>query len=83
VNYFGFSLDNLFGKIFNDAFNSAILLHPDDERTMVIFSLYDGENNMVIYYDNIDDWGYQILPKEEVKNLYLDFRKNQYIPFKK
>jgi len=38
---------------------------------------------MVIYYDNIDDWGYQILPKEEVKNLYLDFRKNQYIPFKK
>jgi len=79
VNYFGFNLNDFYDQ----KNQSMILVNKDDPNSMVIFSLHDGENNMVIYYDNIDDWGYQILPKEEVKNLYLDFRKNQYIPFKK
>lgn len=78
-NYFGFNLNDFYDQ----KNQSMILVNKDDPNSIVIFSLYDGENNMVIYYDNIDDWGYQILPKEEVKNLYLDFRKNQYIPFKK
>lgn len=79
MNYFGFNLNDFYDQ----KNQSMILVNKDDPNSMVIFSLHDGENNMVIYYDNIDDWGYQILPKEEVKNLYLDFRKNQYIPFKK
>lgn len=79
MNYFGFNLNDFYDQ----KNQSMILVNKDDPNSIVIFSLYDGENNMVIYYDNIDDWGYQILPKEEVKNLYLDFRKNQYIPFKK
>ena len=79
MNYFGFNLNDFYDQ----KNQSMILVNKDDPNSMVIFSLYDGENNMVIYYDNIDDWGYQILQKEEVKNLYLDFRKNQYIPFKK
>jgi hypothetical protein len=81
MNYFGFSFENLFGKtLFENALNSAILLHPENEMTMVIFYEYDSETNGVIYYENEENWGSQYLPKEEVRQLYLGYRKNGYKP---
>lgn len=81
MNYFGFSFEDMFGKtLFENALNSAILLHPEDEKTMVIFYEYDSETNGVIYYENEENWGSQYLPKEEVWQLYLGYRKNGYRP---
>lgn len=80
MNYFTLSIDNLIGKILNDAFDSAILLHPEDERTLVIFYEYDSQTNGIIYYENEENWGSQYLPKEEVWDFYLDCRNKGYKP---
>lgn len=78
-NYFGFNLNDFYDQ----KNKSMILTSNENPDSLVIFSLYDGKSNMVIYYDNPDDWGYQVLPKEEVKELYLDFRRNGFIPLRK
>lgn len=80
--YFGFSFDDLFGKALTNALDSIILLHPKEDGTMVIFFEYDTETNGVIYYENEDNWGSQYLPKDEVRQLYLDYRGNGYVPVK-
>ena len=80
MNYFGFAFEDFFGKALNDALTSAILLHPEDEKTIVIFYEYDSMTNGVIYYENEENWGSQYLPKEEVRQLYLGYRKNGYKP---
>lgn len=78
-SYFGFNINDFYDQ----KNESLILLSKDDPNVMVIFALCDQHANMVIYYDSMEDWAYQILPKDEVRKLYLDFRANGYEPCKK
>jgi len=80
--YFGFSFDDLVDNIALKSNYSLILTHPQDNNKIIIFYEYDQETNGIIYYENEENWDYQLLPKEETNRFYLDCRKNDYIPLK-
>jgi len=73
------AINNIFKKA---ALDSAVLLHPENKDIMVIFYVYDNNTNGIIYYENEENWDLQYLPKEDVRKMYMDYRKNDYEPVK-
>lgn len=78
--YFGFDFNQI--NEWNDPIigNIAALTPNKTSEKFVMFLEYDQENNMVIHYENDEEWGYEIMPKKVCLNKYLGYRKEGYVP---
>jgi len=81
-DFYYFSFDfNQISEWTQPFIGNVIALTPEkNSKTFIMFLEYDLENNMVIHYEDDDEWGYDIMPKRDCLNKYLGYRKEGYIP---